>query len=180
MSGQYVDIFPGPDPSRQRFGEFTLRIAAIEQLKTLAPELGWTELKLKSTPTFSSVVSLTWNRLSRSGSKMMPGYKSTQNLRRVFRIARLLHRRHEFFKVLRVVELIGYYMRYLEVFESGEFSLAVMSSHSNPHAIAFNLAARRFGVPTVMITHGMSGSLPRYQTSVEAMTLSNGRWSVQI
>jgi hypothetical protein len=30
-----------------------------------------------------------------------------------------------------------------------------MSSHSNPHGIAFNLAARRFGVPVVLITHGM-------------------------
>jgi hypothetical protein len=30
-----------------------------------------------------------------------------------------------------------------------------MSSHSNPHGIAFNLAARRCGVPTVLITHGM-------------------------
>jgi hypothetical protein len=61
----------------------------------------------------------------------------------------------EFFRTLRVVELIGYYTRYLNLFRSGRFSLAVMSSHSNPHGIAFNLAAKRCGVPVVLITHGM-------------------------
>src|ERR1044072_288830 len=30
-----------------------------------------------------------------------------------------------------------------------------MSSHSNPHRIACNLAARRCGVPVVLVTHGM-------------------------
>jgi hypothetical protein len=30
-----------------------------------------------------------------------------------------------------------------------------MSSHSNPHGIALNLAAARFGIPIVLITHGM-------------------------
>src|SRR6185295_18933994 len=73
----------------------------------------------------------------------------------VFRIARLLHRRYDFFKVLRVVELVGYYMGYLAVFTNADFGVAVMSSHSNPHGIAFNQAARKCGVPTVLITHGM-------------------------
>lgn len=127
---------------------------ALEDLKTLAPELGWTELRLKSTPTLASTASLVGNLLGRSRSQTLP-YKSIRTMRRILRIARLLHSRHEFFKVLRVVELIGYYMRYLEIFELGRFSLAVMSSHSNPHAIAFNLAARRFSVATVLITHGM-------------------------
>ena len=76
-------------------------------------------------------------------------------LRPILRIARLLHRRYEFFKVLRVLELIGYYARYLRIFQESGFSLAVMSSHSNPHGIAFNLAARKYGVPVVLITHGM-------------------------
>jgi hypothetical protein len=76
-------------------------------------------------------------------------------LRPILRIARLLHRRYEFFKVLRVAELIGYYTRYLRIFQLARFSLAVMSSHSNPHGIAFNLAARKCGVPVVLITHGM-------------------------
>ena len=30
-----------------------------------------------------------------------------------------------------------------------------MSSHSNPHGIALNLAAKQSGVPVVLITHGM-------------------------
>jgi hypothetical protein len=30
-----------------------------------------------------------------------------------------------------------------------------MSSHSNPHGIALNAAASRFGIPVVLITHGM-------------------------
>ena len=78
-----------------------------------------------------------------------------QNWRGVLSITRLLHRRHEFFKVLRVAELVGYYARYLGILRRGRFRLAVMSSHSNPHGIAFNLAARKCGVPVVLVTHGM-------------------------
>jgi hypothetical protein len=78
-----------------------------------------------------------------------------QGPRGILNIARRLHRTHEFFKVLRAVELIGYYARYLSIFRQGHYSLAVMSSHSNPHGIAFNLAARRSGVPVVLVTHGM-------------------------
>ena len=77
------------------------------------------------------------------------------SVRRAFRLARRLHRRYEFFKVLRVLELLGYYARYLALFRGGRFRLAVMSSHSNPHGIAFNLAARRCGVSVVLVTHGM-------------------------
>ncbi len=53
------------------------------------------------------------------------------------------------------MELLGYYARYLALFRGGRFRLALMSSHSNPHGIAFNLAARRCGVPVVLVTHGM-------------------------
>jgi hypothetical protein len=56
---------------------------------------------------------------------------------------------------LRVAELIGFYMRYRRVLERERYSLALMSSHSNPHGIAFNVAARRAGIPVVLITHGM-------------------------
>lgn len=45
--------------------------------------------------------------------------------------------------------------RYLEIFQHARFTIAVVSSHSNPHGIAFSLAARKCGVPTVLITHGM-------------------------
>lgn len=127
---------------------------AIEQLTALAPEMDWTELKLQSTPRLANIGALVRNALRPSRAKMSHD-RSFRNLRRVFRMARRLHRRHEFFKVLRVVELIGYYCRYVEVLANTNFSLAVMSSHSNPHAIAFNLAARRFGLPTMLITHGM-------------------------
>ena len=116
---------------------------AIEKLRVLVPELRWTELEFNSLPDLAGLFALVRN-LHRH-----------ELVRRIFRIARLLHRRHEFFKALRVVELIGYYSRYLNIFQRGCFSLAVMSSHSNPHGIAFNLAARKCGVPTVLITHGM-------------------------
>ncbi len=124
---------------------------AIEKLIPLAPELGWTELRFGSLPNAAGFSILARNLRRWARGQARP-YKS---LRTVFRIARLLHRRHEFFKVLRVVELIGYYMRYREMFQNASFDLALMSSHSNPHAIAFNLAARRYCVPTVLITHGM-------------------------
>ncbi|OLE55479.1 MAG: hypothetical protein AUG51_03200 [Acidobacteria bacterium 13_1_20CM_3_53_8] len=102
---------------------------AIETLPQMLPELGWTELK------FPLV------RIVRQ--------------RRILMLARRLNRRYEFFKVLRVIELIGYYTRYLDIFKNGRFPLAIMSSHSSPHGIAFNLAARKCGVPVVLITHGM-------------------------
>ena len=112
---------------------------ALETLPNLSPELGWTELKFHTLPNAVALSSL--------ARKLGP--------RRIFRIVRRLHQRYEFFKVLRVVELIGYYARYLEIFQNARFDLAVMSSHSNPHGIAFNVAAQKCGVPTVLITHGM-------------------------
>jgi hypothetical protein len=114
---------------------------ALESLPRMLPELEWTEWKLKRPPDAAALRGLAGLRLS--------------SVRRAYRLARRLHRRHEFFKVLRVVELLGYYARYLELFRGGRFRLALMSSHSNPHGIAFNLAARRCGVPVVLVTHGM-------------------------
>ncbi|MBV9927267.1 MAG: hypothetical protein JOZ96_19775 [Acidobacteria bacterium] len=114
---------------------------ALETLPELLPELEWTEWKLKRPPDASALRGLAGLRLS--------------SVRRAYRLARRLHGRYEFFKVLRVIELVGYYARYLQLFRGGRFRLAVMSSHSNPHGIAFNLAARRCGVPVVLVTHGM-------------------------
>src|SRR5258706_8563097 len=94
---------------------------AIEKLPVLVPELGWTELEFNSLP---DVVGL--SVLVRSLHKYAPVW-------RVFRIARRLHRRHEFFKALRVVELIGYYSLYLNFFQRCVFSLADISSHTTPH-----------------------------------------------
>lgn len=120
---------------------------AIETLPALLPELDWTEWTFQRPPDAAALSAL--SALSASPRKL------GSSCRRILKLARRLHRRHEFFKVLRAVELVGYYARYLGVFRSGRFRLAVMSSHSNPHGIAFNLAARRCGVPVVLVTHGM-------------------------
>jgi hypothetical protein len=75
--------------------------------------------------------------------------------RRIARISRHVSRRYDAFRAYRVVELLFYYERYVRLFAASRFRFAVMSSHSNPHGIALNLAARRLGVPVVLITHGM-------------------------
>jgi hypothetical protein len=128
--------------------------AVIETLPSRAPKLAWTELKFHRRPDAAALFALARNLSGWAHTQVRP-YKGAPRLRPILRIARLLHRRYEFFKVLRVVELIGYYTRYLRIFQNARFSLAVMSSHSNPHGIAFNLAARKGGVPVVLITHGM-------------------------
>ena len=114
---------------------------AIAPLLPLFPDLGWTELKFQWPPDAAALSALARN--------------CGPTVRRILRLARRLDRRYEFFKVLRVVELIAYYARYLSNFQDGRFRLAVTSNHSNPHGIAFNLAARKRGVPVVLITHGM-------------------------
>jgi hypothetical protein len=76
-------------------------------------------------------------------------------VKQIYKIARRMHGRFEPFKAMRVVELLGYYARYVQLFRDGRFELALTSNHSNPHGIAFNLAARKCGVPVVLISHGM-------------------------
>jgi len=112
---------------------------AIEPFVPLSRDLNWTELKFRLLPDAAAL------------AKLFKG----RGARRIFRIVPRLHRRYEFFKVLRVIEFIGFYARYSEIFEQGNVKLAVMSSHSNPHGVAFNVAARKSGVPVVLITHGM-------------------------
>lgn len=114
---------------------------AVEKLLPLLSDADWTEWKFRRRPDASALRAL---------ARLRPA-----SAWRAFRLARRLHRRHAFFKVLRVVEMLGYYARYLVLFRDGRFRLALMSSHSNPHGIAFNLAARRCGVPVVLVTHGM-------------------------
>lgn len=111
---------------------------AIEAMLAFTRDLQWTELKFHSRPDTTALRAV--------NKKLSP--------RRILKLVRRL-RRYDFFKVLRVVEFTGYYSRYLEIFQSSDFKLAVMSSHSNPHGLAFNLAARKCGVPVVLITHGM-------------------------
>jgi hypothetical protein len=138
---RFLEVHPG---KRRDGAVWVARLSnecrAIEVLPPLFPELGWTRWTFDRLPSATALSSLPW---------------SLRGWSRIFRIAALLHRRYEFFKVLRVIELIGYYTRFLDIFRSGRFRLAVMSSHSNPHGIAFNLAARRCGVPVVLVTHGM-------------------------
>jgi hypothetical protein len=114
---------------------------AIEPLIASAPDVEWSELKFQSRIPFGAAVRLT--------------IKNRRSIPRVYRIARRMHLRFESFKSLRVIELLGYYTRYVELFSRGNFSLAVTSNHSNPHGIAFNLAAEKCGVPVVLISHGM-------------------------
>jgi hypothetical protein len=111
---------------------------AIEAMLPFLPDLHWAELKFHSRPDAAALRTV--------ANKLSP--------RRIFKLVRRL-RRYDFFKVLRVVEFIGYHSRYLQIFQNSDFKLAVMSSHSNPHGLAFNLAARKCGVPVVLITHGM-------------------------
>jgi hypothetical protein len=75
--------------------------------------------------------------------------------RRTARLAKRVRRRYGVFAAVRVLELLAYYRRYGELFAHRRYRLAVMSSHSNPHGIALNLAARHAGVPVALVTHGM-------------------------
>jgi hypothetical protein len=114
---------------------------AIEPLIALAPDVEWTELKFRSRISVRRAL-----RLAMQNSK---------SVFRVYKIARRMHLHFDSFKAMRVVELLGYYARYLELFNAGNFYVALTSNHSNPHGIAFNLAARKCGVPVVLISHGM-------------------------
>jgi hypothetical protein len=115
---------------------------AIAALMRLAPEQPWSEFAFDRRP---HAVLAALPELART----VPTW------RRVARISRYVSRRYDSFRAYRVVELIFYYERYVRIFANRRLRLAVMSSHSNPHGIALNLAARRSGVPIVLITHGM-------------------------
>ena len=114
---------------------------ALEPLIASAPDLEWTELKFQSRVSFRAAVGLT--------------IKNLRSIPRVYKIARRMHLRFESFKAMRVIELLGYYTRYLDLFSRGNVAVAVTSNHSNPHGIAFSLAAQKRGVPVVLISHGM-------------------------
>jgi hypothetical protein len=114
---------------------------AIEPLLATAPDLPWTELKFQSRISIRATVMLAW--------------RNRRSIRRVYKIGRRMHLRFESFKAMRVIELLGYYARYVELFSQGDFDIALTSNHSNPHGVAFNLAARKCGVPVVLLSHGM-------------------------
>jgi hypothetical protein len=115
---------------------------AIAELMRLAPDHSWTELVFDA-------------RLQSVTAALPDLLRTAATWRQIARISRIVSRRHDAFRAYRVVELLFYYQRYVRLFATHPFQMAVISSHSNPHGIAFNLAARRFGVPSVLITHGM-------------------------
>src|SRR4051812_9067414 len=112
----------------------------LHKLPAMLPELAWTEIPLG--------VSFEIEPL-----RSVRGV--VESLRRLMRLARVLHDKYAFYQVLRGLELVGFYMRYLRILESGRFALAAVSNHSNPHGMAFALAARKRGIPVVLVTHGM-------------------------
>lgn len=73
--------------------------------------------------------------------------------RRLARIAGMLARRYEPFRMLRAVEMLAFHARLSSMLE--RYRVAVMSSYSNPWGIALNVAARRRGMPIVLVMHGM-------------------------
>jgi hypothetical protein len=139
----FVSIHP---PSSSGGAVTVARLAneqkAIAELTRLAPDQAWTELVFDARP--QSVI-----------TALPDLVRTAATWRQITRISRLVSRRHEAFRAYRVVELLFYYQRYVRLFATHTFQMAVISSHSNPHGIALNLAARRFGVPAVLITHGM-------------------------
>jgi hypothetical protein len=116
---------------------------ATGDLKRMAPDREWTELNYcwRIAPMASALAAL--------------APTAADDWRRTARLARMLVRRYGVFRAMRSVELVAYYRRYTQLLAACPFRLAVMSSHSNPHGIALNLAARRFDIPIVLITHGM-------------------------
>ena len=136
----FLSVKPGP---HQDGAVWIARLSnerrAIEPFLPFTQDLQWSELRFTLRPDAAALRSLVRHA----------------EPRRIFRLVRRLKHRYEFFRILRVVELIGYYTRYLEIFQNGRFNLAVTSNHSNPHGLAFNLAARKCGIPVVLITHGM-------------------------
>lgn len=114
---------------------------ALQPFIASAPDLPWTELKFQSRISIRQALRLTLQNLT--------------SIPRIYGIGRRMHLHFDSFKAMRVIELLGYYARYVELFSQGAFDVAVTSNHSNPHGIAFNLAARKCGVPVMLISHGM-------------------------
>jgi hypothetical protein len=116
---------------------------AVADVLRMLPDAAWSPLSYRWRP-LPGIAGL-W-RLARS---------PWRDWRRIARLGRRIHLRDGAFRAARCVELVLYYRRYLEILRERPCSLAVMSSHTNPHGLAFNLAARRAGVPTVLVTHGI-------------------------
>ena len=116
---------------------------AVAELRRMLPGRRWTEVVFR------------WRLVTVVAALARLAPTIVRDGRRTARLARRVRRRYGLFAALRVLELLAYYRRYLELFASRHPRLAVMSSHSNPHGIALNLVAHRAGVPVALITHGM-------------------------
>jgi hypothetical protein len=115
----------------------------IARLKGMLSDRTWTELMVR------------WRLRSVVAATRTLARTLVADCRRSARLARRLSRRYGVFHAFRALELVAYYRRYVELFATRSFQVAVMSSHSNPHGIALHVVARQFGVPVVLITHGM-------------------------
>jgi hypothetical protein len=115
----------------------------VARLKRMIPDRDWTE------------VVFGWRPLSMASAGGRLFRTIVFDCPRAARLARRLCRRYRVFPALRVMELVAYDRHYSDLLAARPFQLAVMSSHSNPHGIALNLAATQRGVPVVLITHGM-------------------------
>jgi hypothetical protein len=116
---------------------------AVAELMRMLPDRRWTEVVFR------------WRlvTIARALARLAPTLR--RDGRRTTRLARRVRRRYGVFAAVRVLELLAYYRRYGELLARCRPRLAVMSSHSNPHGIAMNLAARRAGTPVLLVTHGM-------------------------
>jgi hypothetical protein len=139
----YVGVYPEGQGSAVVAARRLNERRAVAALKQMMPERQWTEL----------VVAWRFVHVARAIARL--SRTILRDCTRTVKLARVLRRRYGVFRALRIVELFAYYRRYCELLAERPLELAVMSSHSNPHGIALNLASARFGVPIVLITHGM-------------------------
>jgi hypothetical protein len=116
---------------------------AVAEVIGMLPDRQWTHIVFQ------------WRLVpvARALARLTPTF--IRDARRAGRLAKRIRRRHGAFAAVRVLELLAYYRRYSEILSCRRVRIAVMSSHSNPHGIALNLAARRLDVPIVLVTHGM-------------------------
>lgn len=119
---------------------------AITSFKRDVPHQPWTDVSIDKKKGLWTIVKsiLTTKAFGNIG-----------NLRRSATIARRLLNRHGLFHSMRMMETVFYYFRFMELFREHQFDYTVMSSAANPHAIAFNLAAKRSGIRSVIVLHSM-------------------------
>ena len=119
---------------------------AIKSFKQDVPHQAWTDVSINKKGGIWTIV---------KSILTTKAFREISNLRRCARIARRLLNRHGLFHTMRMMETVFYYFRFMELFCAEQFNYTVMSSAANPHAIAFNLAAKRSGVRSVIVLHSM-------------------------